>query len=817
MMSELRLANVAPVDAITTKVWSLFNILRSEHVSSDDYYFVLFLISIYKDGYFEDILSTAPDEVKYLIERRLYNSNGIHRELYSEIYKAFDHSLKQVSNMGLISIFQLLTSIDLVLLKQHFADIFDNTLYRIAKSQGRHAGEFIQPVEITRLVCNLADLPKNSRIFNPFAGVASFAVLFDKDQNYFGQEINYTTWAIGTLRIMAYEKSGSSTFVKDNSILNWPSDNHKFDLVVSNPPYNLRLSNKHRELFPKISTAEQFFIEKGITSLTHKGKLIAIFPIGFLFRGGQEQRLREHLIETDLIEFIIALPGGLLLNSGIPLVVLVLNKAKSKPGYVKFIDAKNHVESIGSREKRLNDYTLYSIVKNDHDSDSSRTISIEHIREFGYNLNVPRYFQKDFAGVKLAEILEPVRGNRNGNIQNGKLIRVRDLKDDKIDYSLDEKTIEHSELKRKDIRLIEESALLLAVRWRTLKPTLFRYQGNPILLSPDILAFKVNESLANVQYLINELHSEYVQEQLGSYRIGDAIPFIRRNDLLEIKIELPALKEQNAKVQGLEESSNRIKALQQEIKALTHGESSSRFNEFASLKHTLGRPRQNILDWSDNLLHFLGGKGPEIEKINKAFAEFYEIDIMSALNEIKRDINFMSEILEKGENGLAMIDYPLQLVSLSDINALISLITHNGFKFKLKKLLMKGEKLKERGIKCNPLLLTTLLDNILTNANKHGFTEKDPANEVVIELTEVDGQLILEVKNNGKPFPKNFDKEKFISKYSTANPQVGSGLGGYDINRIAEYFYNPNWELILAKDPIYPVKFKFQFPLKFVK
>jgi len=130
---------------------------------------------------------------------------------------------------------------------------------------------------------------------------------------------------------------------------------------------------------------------------------------------------------------------------------------------------------------------------------------------------------------------------------------------------------------------------------------------------------------------------------------------------------------------------------------------------------------------------------------------------------------------------------------------------------------LKGEKLKERGIECNPTLLRTLIDNVLTNANKHGYTKKDISNEVVIELTVVDEQLILEIKNNGKSFPKNFDKEKFISKYSTANPDAGSGLGGYDVNRIAEYFYNPTWELILNEDPIYPVKFKFQFSLKFMK
>ena len=74
----------------------------------------------------------------------------------------------------------------------------------------------------------------------------------------------------------------------------------------------------------------------------------------------------------------------------------------------------------------------------------------------------------------------------------------------------------------------------------------------------------------------------------------------------------------------------------------------------------------------------------------------------------------------------------------------------------------------------------------------------------------------MEIKNNGKSFPKNFNKEKFIRKYSTSNPNKGSGLGGYDIHRIAKYFENPDWELKFD-DPIYPVKFKFQFNIKAMK
>jgi len=202
--------------------------------------------------------------------------------------------------------------------------------------------------------------------------------------------------------------------------------------------------------------------------------------------------------------------------------------------------------------------------------------------------------------------------------------------------------------------------------------------------------------------------------------------------------------------------------------------------------------------------------------LNKGFEEFYEIDIITALKEIKRDINFITDVLEKGENGFVVEEFEKEIIPLADINNTIHELSNNSFNFKIKKLLIKGEKLKERGIYGNRVLFKTLLDNLLTNANKYGFDKKEIGNEVVIELTEVEDILSLEVKNNGKPFPKNYDKEKFITKYSTADISSGSGLGGYDINRIAIDFKNPGWELSLNEDPFYAVKFKFQFPIKII-
>ena len=817
MMKDFKSKEIL-LEVVKSKIWMMFGILRSEDISLSDYYVLLFLLSAYKDGLISHDLVDGNQHLKESLIERLHNSNNEASNQYAPIIHSFEPTIRSLSENSLRHFLNILTGIDTQILNKNFSDIFDSILYQISKSQRGNNSNFIQPVELTRFMCGLAELKTDASVFSPFAGLASFSIYLDQDQNYFGQELNQKTWTLGVLRLMAYKKLDKSSYVCEDSILHWPESSEKFDLIITNAPFGMYIGGQYKEIEPRIKTINQFLIEKGLHSLKQNGKLIALLPQSFIFRRGCEERFKKYLIEEDLIDTIISLPSGLLLNTLTPSIILVLGRTKIIPGKVRFIDAKHFVIAKGHREKVLNDESLNSFIhSNKEDENVVRIIDNEQIRSNQYNLSIARYFKKQIDGVKLGNILEPIRGQRINSSETGKLVRMRDLKDDKIDFVLDVSSMKKTELRKASTHLVSESCLLLSMHWKTLKPTFFEFKDEPIFRNHDILSFKVNESIVDKAYLINELYADYVQEQLESYRSGtSAMSFINKEDLMEVAIKLPSLEEQRAKIQGIYELSYKIKNLEEERNALAHGKIVNQFNEFASLKHTLGRPRQNILDWSDNLLDFLSKKKEEFETLNKAFAEFYDIDIISALEEIKRDINFITDVLERGENGLVLPEYEKQIIPLFDINSIINKLSNNGFNFKINKLLLKGEnlKLKERGIYANKTLFKTLLDNILTNANKYAFDKKATGNEVVIELAEVDDFLHIEIKNNGKPFPKNFDREKFITKYSTVDSSRGSGLGGYDIHRIATDFNNPDWILSLNEDTFFLVMFKFKFPIK---
>ena len=189
--------------------------------------------------------------------------------------------------------------------------------------------------------------------------------------------------------------------------------------------------------------------------------------------------------------------------------------------------------------------------------------------------------------------------------------------------------------------------------------------------------------------------------------------------------------------------------------------------------------------------------------------------MFEALESITNSIEYITRVLEKGEKGLILNNYPTRIVKLNELNKFIKKLQKPGFRFNLKARELDEADLKMRGIDANLDLLQIFFDNILSNANKHAFDSIDKLNnEVVVELTEADGYLRLEIKDNGKGFKKNYTKDKFIRRFSTTSEENGEGEGGFTIDQIAQYFGDKSWKLFLNEDELYRVKFLFKFKVK---
>ena len=129
------------------------------------------------------------------------------------------------------------------------------------------------------------------------------------------------------------------------------------------------------------------------TAVTDTGKVGVILPHGVLFRGASEGKIRQQLIEENLLEAVVGLPANLFYGTGIPACILIFNRGK-KIKDILFIDASREFEA-GKNQNKLRSVDIGKIVKTYKvfktvDKYAYRA-KFDEVKENEFNLNIPRY------------------------------------------------------------------------------------------------------------------------------------------------------------------------------------------------------------------------------------------------------------------------------------------------------------------------------------------------------------------------------------------------------------------------------------------
>jgi type I restriction enzyme M protein len=178
----------------------------------------------------------------------------------------------------------------------------------------------------------------------------------------------------------------------------------KFEVVVANPPFSLdkwgaddvendAYKRFHRGLPPK-SKGDYAFISHMIeTTTADSGRVAVVVPHGVLFRGAGEGKIRQKLIEENLLDAVIGLPANLFYGTGIPAAIVVFKRNRSDDK-VLFIDASSEYNS-DKTQNRLREQDIAKIVETYNERKTidkySELVSVKDIKENDYNLNIPRY------------------------------------------------------------------------------------------------------------------------------------------------------------------------------------------------------------------------------------------------------------------------------------------------------------------------------------------------------------------------------------------------------------------------------------------
>lgn len=302
-------------------------------------------------------------------------------------------------------------------------DVIGNTyiylIERFGSDAGKKAGEFYTPHKVSELVARLAAPKPGDMICDPACGSAGLLIEAAKAvgaPNYalFGMEVNGSTWALARMNMFLH--GIDSARIEWCDTLTSPAlvDNDKlmkFHVVVANPPFSLdkwgaeeaandRFGRFWRGVPPK-SKGDYAFITHMVESAIEKeGRVAVVVPHGVLFRGGAEGRIRQKLIEENLLDAVIGLPANLFPSTSIPVAILVFNRAREKGGALQkrqdilFVDASGDFLA-GKNQNILQDEHIEKILKTVKKRVAvdkyAALASAADVAANDFNLNIPRY------------------------------------------------------------------------------------------------------------------------------------------------------------------------------------------------------------------------------------------------------------------------------------------------------------------------------------------------------------------------------------------------------------------------------------------
>jgi len=316
--------------------------------------------------------------------------------------------------------------------------VYEYFLAQFAGAEGKKGGEFYTPRCVVKLLVEMLE-PYRGRVYDPCCGSSGMfvqSVEFIRahakgnghggntsakakaDISIYGQESNYTTWRLARMNL-AIRGIDSGQIAQGDTFHNDRHPDLKADFILANPPFNIsdwggeRLQGDKRWQYgaPPAGNANFAWVQHIVHHLAPAG------VAGFVLANGSmssnqsgEGEIRKSLIEADLVDCMVALPGQLFYSTQIPACLWFLardrknGKFRDRRGQVLFIDARRLGRMADRTHKELTDddiariATTYHAWRGEQDAGEYADIAsfcksapLDEVRKHGHVLTPGRY------------------------------------------------------------------------------------------------------------------------------------------------------------------------------------------------------------------------------------------------------------------------------------------------------------------------------------------------------------------------------------------------------------------------------------------
>ncbi len=483
-----------------------------------------------------------------------------------ELFTSLNINIDKIKDEDLMNIFYIVNDIDIL------PNVFD-TFYSSFNSYM----DFSVANQIADFGIRLLD-GDCTEIYAPFSNGYNIAYYTDKKivAESFADEF--------IIELMKIIDNIDIEFTFDNPLDNpqYLNENQlkQFDCTLSFPPMGVSTNNEflntdnfNRFKFHKVKSSRDIAHFEHILAQT-KNKAVVLMPVGFTYRGSQDEEFRKYLIDNNWLEAVIQLPPNLHNATSIETTFIIINKQK-KDNTIYFLNVKH--DSFLKREGRklvLKDIdNIISFYKSKKEEENiSRVVNPDEVAINNYSLAIDRYIiskeikqlQKklaEFDLVKLEDIADIRRSQLFKDEGNGnKIYEISPSNFNSAGFTLESGKVKKigSQYNRLETYKLESYDILLSTKGTIGKVAIVGEISDTMVASQAIQVIKLKDSnkKENAIFLYMFLKSTVGQTMLSMLVSGVAMPQISTAEIKQLKIPIVS---ENKKQQLLLNFNNEIK------------------------------------------------------------------------------------------------------------------------------------------------------------------------------------------------------------------------------------------------------------------